>query len=296
MPDVPIKPRRRRRPLFRLVRGVVLVYLGLCAAAYFGQDYLAFPGHGQQGKPESAITFGSRGTVLRLTTADGTPVAAAYGVACDNDGTRLTDPTTRPTVLYFYGNGSSAAWSESEFDHFRRLGVNVVVPDYPGFGASGGKVTEAGFYAAADAAYDYAVRAGATPDRIVAVGWSLGGAVAIDLASRRPVAAVATFNAFTTMPDMAGQLLPWIPGRYLIRYRFDNLRKIADVHAPTLICNGSLDTLVPAWMADRLAAAAGGPVTRLTVPTADHNTIFTADPAAVWGALRTLLETVEKRK
>ena len=106
---------------------------------------------------------------------------------------------------------------------------------------------------------------------------------------------MATFNAFTTLPDMAGQLLPWLPGRYLCKYRFDNLAKMPAVRCPALVCNGSLDVLVPPTMSDRLAAAAGGPVTRLRVASADHNTVFDAEPDVLWPAVGRLIDAVAAR-
>ena len=100
------------------------------------------------------------------------------------------------------------------------------------------------------------------------------------------------FNAFTTMPDMAQRLLPFLPARLLCRDRYDNLAKIGRVHCPTLVCNGLLDVQIPAVMSDRLAATAGGSVTRVRVATADHNSIFDAEPEVVWPAVRRLIETV----
>lgn len=79
-----------------------------------------------------------------------------------------------------------------------------------------------------------------------------------------------------------------------MRYRFDNLSKVPAVTVPMLIVNGARDTLVPTPMSDRLAAAAGGPVTRVTIGTADHNDIFTAEPDVVWAALRRLVDRVSR--
>jgi uncharacterized protein len=223
---------------------------------------------------------------LHLTTTTGIPIAAVFGSAREPN---------RPTILFFYGNAGSVAWSEGEFDHFRKLDCNVLIPDLSGFGASGGKPSESNFYATADAAWDYLQsRPEIDKNKIIVVGWSLGGGIAIDLASRKTVAGLATFNAFTTLPAMARKVLPYIPTGLFLKYKFDNLSKIPQIHCPMFICNGKMDTLVPPEMSDQLAAAAGGPVTRLVIPTADHNTIFTAEPAVLWDAMGKWIDMISK--
>jgi pimeloyl-ACP methyl ester carboxylesterase len=261
-----------KRAIVRILRIGVIVYLGMCALAYFGQDWLAFPGTAYQGKPDSVIRYGGRAQVVHLSTAGGIPIAAVF-ITSDTPGS--------PTILYFYGNGDNVAWSQGEFDHFRAMKCNVLIPDFAGYGQSGGKASEQNFYATADAAWDY-LQTRVDPEKIIVVGWSMGAGVAVDLASRKPLAGLVTFNAFTSLPAMGRKMLPWLPTGLLIKYKFDNLDKMRQIHCPVLICNGKLDALVPPGMSDQLAASAAGPVTRLVIPTADHNTIFTADPKLVW--------------
>lgn len=86
-------------------------------------------------------------------------------------------------------------------------------------------------------------------------------------------------------------LAPRWPVSWLIRHRFESERKIRKVTCPTLIAHSSGDELIPAWMADRLAAAAGGPVSRLTFPGVQHRVVEflqVAEPDLV-PALRTFL-------
>ncbi len=282
-----------RRILKTIVRVTVFSYLGICAMVYFRQDTIAFPGASDQGSAETAVRYGGSAEVLHLTTATGIPITAVFGTALNDDGTPNPHADNQPTIIYFYGNAGSIAWSQGEFDHMRKIGANVLIPDLAGFGASGGKPSEANFYATADAGWDYLMhRTGLDSKKIVSVGWSLGAGIAIDLAHRRPAAGLATFNAFTNLPAMAHQLFPILPTSLLLKYRFDNLGKIHDIRCPTFICNGVQDDLIPPVMSDDLAAAAGGPVTRLRIATADHNTIFTAEPETVWPALKKFVSEV----
>lgn len=271
------------------------VYLGLCVIAFFAQDWIAFPAHAYQGRPIAVIQPERDNEVIHLRTVHGDEVVALFGAALLADGSPDPDADHRPTILYFYGNGGAIAWSMGEFDEFRRLRANVLVPDLVGFGMSGGKPSEQNMYATADAAWEHLVHRGnIDAHKIVALGWSLGGALAIDTASRRPVAGLATFNAFTSMPEIAHLMLPLLPAGTLCKYQFANERKIAGVSVPAFICNGMRDTLIPPTMSDRLAKAAKGPVTRLTIDTADHNTIFIAKPKDLFAALGKFIDEVDR--
>jgi len=149
------------------------------------------------------------------------------------------------------------------------------VVEYPGFGMSSGKPGESRFSAAADAAYEAIThRPDVDPKQIIPTGLSIGGGTAIDMAHRHPVAAVATFAAFTSLPDMASHLLPMFPTRWLLRHRFDNERKLRDLPIPTFLAHGTQDDIVPFAMEARLAKAAKGKVTVVEVRGGNHNDLF----------------------
>ena len=127
-------------------------------------------------------------------------------------------------MIYFYGNAMCLNYATTEFDRFRRLGLNVLIPDYVGYGMSGGTPSERGCQATADAAYDFLVsRRRVDPQQIIAAGWSLGGAVAIDLAARRTVGGLIAFSTFTSTNDMARTIFPIkLPGWFFV-HRFESL-------------------------------------------------------------------------
>jgi fermentation-respiration switch protein FrsA (DUF1100 family) len=227
--------------------------------------------------------------VLRLQTRDGTRIAAEFCDALDAKGQHLTDPDQRPTVIFFYARAMHLSEEPTQklADYFRRMGVNVLIPEYPGYGMSEGRATEKGCYAAADAAYDYAVqRAGGRQARIIIAGWSLGTGVAVDLASRRPASGLIIVGAFTSIREMARTMVPW-PLRWLAnpmtaRCRFDNLTRIPAMSCPILIVYGAEDTFVPPEMSKRLAAAAEAKVTSLPVAGAHHADVWTVGGEALW--------------
>ncbi len=235
---------------------------------------------------------------VRFATAAGT-VIAYYGHALRADGRPDTDYRHRPTLLFFYGKGGSFEDSRQWFQSFRRLDANVLMPDYVGFGQSGGQESEANCYATAQACYQYLRR---QPDidqkSLVIAGFSLGSGVAVDLAARelqarQPVAGLALFAAYTSLAEEAHQEYPIYPTpllRLLLKYPFNSEQKMPGVACPVLLVHSRADRLIPFWMSDRLAAACSGHVTRLNIDHSDHAYYFLTDGKLVYRALGQFLE------
>jgi hypothetical protein len=264
-----------RRWGVRLLRIAALVYLGLCLALYLFQNWIIFPGaYIHREKPAMVLPAPGR-EVLALRTAEGKPFAAIFGTALDTNGLPGPDAATCPTILYFYGNGDCVETSLDVFQRFRQLGANVLIPEFVGYPMSGGKPSEANLYATADAAYAYLLtRPDINPKHIVLVGRSLGAAAAIDLASRKPVAGLACFSAFTSMDVMAGKVVPMFPTALFLSSKFNNLGKIAGVKCPIYLAHGTADDFVPYAMMAQLAGAARVPITTFPIVGADHNSIY----------------------
>lgn len=282
----PLKPRRFRLA-WRLSSLFVLLYLGVAGLLYGIQDSLVFPGHDTQGR-EWATVQPLQGTELvHLKTADGVPIVGLFGGATNSHINPLT-------VLYFYGNGECVSASLKEFQTVRSMGVNTLIVDYTGYGMSGGNPSERGFYQTADAAYNYLIHTRhISPERLIIMGRSIGGAVAVDLASRRPAHGLITFSAFTSLPNVSRSLYPFLPIASLLRYRFDNEAKISRVSCPILLAHGQKDTLVPFFMSEQLAKTAKSHVTRLILPKSGHNDVFDTEKAEVTVGIQDFLHKRE---
>ncbi len=285
-----VSPPRRGRGwrhwAYRAARLAVVAYLAVLGFLYFAQTWLIFPGRTTQGKPYARVEAPRGAELLRLKTASGDDVVALFGAALGPMGEPLADASSRPTILFFYGNGDFLANNVDLFEDFRRLGANVMIPEYTGFGMSGGSPGEIGCRETADAAYEHLLsRPDVDPKRIFAAGWSLGSGVAVDLASRRPVAGLATFSAFTSMVDMARRAYPFIPASLLLSHRFESESKLASITCPILIAHGRRDSIIPFDMSERLAKVAPGPVTFLAVDRADHNDFFVTGGRQVLDAI-----------
>ncbi len=277
----------------RIARIVAVVYLGVSIVLYTVQTNVIFPGASTQGDPNAQVRPAAGTELIHLRTQHGEPIVALYGPALRGDGKLHPDPAGRPTFVYFYGNAMCLASAQFQLEQFRRLGLNVIIPDFVGYGMSGGRPSERGCEDTALAVYDYLTSNRGVPgSKILAGGWSLGGAVAIDLAGRKPVAGLIIFCTFTSGVDMGRRLLPFLPVSLLLRHRFDNLSKIPHVGCPILIGHGRRDSIIPFAMAEKLAAAAKSPVTTLWIAQADHNDFFDVAGRRVGDAISDFVDRI----
>jgi uncharacterized protein len=195
-----------------------------------------------------------------------------------SDGTRLhgwylPHSDARGTVLFCHGNAGNVTHREAILRRLHDISrVTVFIFDYRGYGRSEGRPSENGVLADARAARTWlARREGLAEDRLILMGESLGGAVAVDLAAHGGARGLILESTFTTMADVASYHFPWIPVRLLIRTRLDSLGKIKDYHGPLLECHGDADSIVPFHLGRQLFEAANEPKRFIRFPGGDHN-------------------------
>ena len=292
---VPLSARARQagRQLLTLPRKAR--ELGYLACA---QGRLIFPGQWTQGHAKAEFDTPVGAERLTLSGSRGERIAALFAPAQTADGQPHPDAPKRPTIVFFYGNIMYLSSTIHIVERLRRSGANVLVPEYLGYGLSEGKACEAACYDTADAVWRHVTRRkDIDQTKIVVSGASLGGAVAIDLAARAPVAGLITLVTFTSIPDVARHTHPHVPIWWFIRHRFESVRKMPSVICPTLIAHSTGDRLIPYEMADRLAAAAGGPVERLVIDGANHKSteMLEVGGEAIFQAIDRFLSRVAER-
>ena len=253
--------------VLRVVAGLVIAYAALAALAWLFQDRLAFPAP-RAPLPDVSRIGADRVEPLRLTMKDGTPLA---GWLLRSNATR-GHAGSRSGLLWFYGNGENIAAIWPVLKEFQPPGVDLLVVDYPGYGASGGRATEERVYEAADLAY-YAMAARVDPNRIFVYGRSLGSAVATHIAATHAVRGLILESPFTNARDMGRRHYAFLPP-FLLRLRLDNLTQISRTHCPVLVFHGTADRLVPIEMGRAVANAAPGPVEFVAIAGSDHNETY----------------------
>lgn len=164
-------------------------------------------------------------------------------------------------ALFLHGNAATIASSVNitHYAQLRTLGLNVIAPEYRGFAGLEGVPTEWTLASDARAAYDYLRGTLHVPaSRIVIYGWSLGSAVAVDLAADVEQAAVILEGAPASLVDIGRRRYPFFPIRLLMRSPFESIRKIDRIHAPLLFLHSPEDDVIPIEEGRRLYEAARG--------------------------------------
>ena len=281
----------QRSLTFRFVRGLIAAiaaaYLLMVSALWYWQASFIF-----QPDPVVETTPGDLGVAFeKVTLPLGGGQLAGWWVPSQ-------DPHAA-TLLYSHGNAGNIGANAQGVVRFQKAGLNVFIYDYRGYGEStGGPPREKHTYEDAERAWTYLVaERHIAPATIVIYGHSLGGVVAIDLASKHADAgALIAESTLTSIADLAdgmrvGRLLPV---RLILTEHFDALSKIRTVHVPTLILQGQEDTRHLA-MGQRLYEAANDPKQRAVIPGGGHNDSAEVNPTAYFAAFNEFLSRYRLR-
>lgn len=259
-PGARISLRRMALSLFSIVAAV---YVALLLFGLLLSEPVIFQPH--------PAGYRDDGRILKLASRDGRRISAVY----------LPNPAATYTLLFSHGNAEDLGDDLLFLQAVRDTGFSVLAYDYQGYGTSEGRPSERHVYEDEEAAYQYLTRPLHTPpEHIIAWGRSLGGAAAVDLAARRPLAGLILESSFVS----AFRVLTRVPLLPIDKFR--NLDKIAQVRCPVLVIHGEADAVVPFWHGQRLLAAAPAPKRSLWVPGAGHNDVADVAGARYFEALQ----------
>jgi len=249
-----------------LILGLSAAYLVVLLLLWSLQERITFPApRAALPDPQRVVAGGER---IELIMRDGTRLVGWYLPP------KEAGRGPAPGLLWFYGNGETIGAIWPVIRDFRPPGAALVVVDYPGYGASRGRATEAGIYEAGALAYQaLANKSSVDPKRIYVYGRSLGSAVATRTAADNPTAGLILESPFTSARDMAGRTYRIFP-LFLVRLKLDNLATIRRVHCPVLVFHGTADRLVPMDMGRQVAEAAPGAKEFVMIEGAGHNETY----------------------
>lgn len=187
------------------------------------------------------------------------------------DGVRLSGwfiphSDARGVLLFCHGNAGNIGHRMESIEIFHRLGLDVFIFDYRGYGQSEGKPSETGTYQDAEAAWRHLTKKRQIePGRIIIFGRSLGGAVAAWLAQHHTPAALILESSFTSLPDIAATLYPYLPVRLLLRFKYSTAEYLKKIDCPVLIVHSPDDDIMPFSHGQRLFATASEPKSFLEI-------------------------------
>lgn len=220
-----------------------------------------------------AFVYLTQASMLYLPHIPGRELDAtpdAIGLAYEDVGLEASDgvnvhgwfvPGESPrTLLYFHGNAGNISHRLYSIREFHDLGLSVFIIDYRGYGQSGGKPTEKGLYRDGEAAWRYLTDdRGIAPDNIIVFGRSLGGSVASWIAAREQPAALIVESSFTSVPDIGQDAYPWLPVRWLTRFKHSTRDEVAKATCPVLVVHSRDDEIIPFHHGEAIYGAANEP-------------------------------------
>ena len=199
---------------------------------------------------------------------------------------------TAPWLLFLHGNRATIGSRVNivRYEQLRALNLNVIAPEYRGFGGLDGTPTEGSVSRDARFGYDYLRgKLGVPAERIVIYGWSLGSAIAVNLASQVPSGAVILEGAPASLVAIGQRQYPWMPVRAVMRNPFESIEKVKGITAPMLFIHSPEDTVIPIEEGRRLFAAANDPKEFVEVR-GGHTDPADVDAVKMFKAVRGFLE------
>ncbi len=238
--------------------GLVLSYGAIVGLAFAFQDQLLFqPSSRLLATPEDG---GMDYETVRLTTDDGETLHGWWIPAADVSRETSPSEDATHTLLFFHGNAGNISGRLESTQQFHRLGLNVLIVDYRGYGQSTGAPSEQGLYRDAAACWRHLTETrGISPEDIVIFGRSMGGGPATWLAQRHPPGALILESVFTNVPDVGAHHYSFLPVRALATNQFDNESRVPEIEAPTLHIHSRGDRVVPFELGRRVYEAASEP-------------------------------------
>ena len=251
-----------RRPSF-LVLGFALLIATSTLGCRMEKSFIFFP---EKRIFQTPADIGIEYEELMIQTSDGVKI----------NGWFIPSTNSRTTMLWLHGNAGNISHRVDQLRHFhQQLNVNILMVDYREYGRSEGEVSEQGTYQDALSSFDYlSGRPELDSEKIFVFGQSLGAAVAVELAVQRRIFGLILEAPFTSIKDMAKEVLPWLPIGGLLSTKYDNFSKIGQIETPVLILHGDQDSTVPYSHGQRLFEAAPQPKTFYTINGAGHNDTY----------------------
>ena len=222
--------------LLKYILWPVILYVSYCGFLFFLQRQIMFP---RNQIPQPLQTDQKIVGLEKIWLAMDSGKVEAWFLPPVDPPTK----TPAPAVIFGHGNGELIDFWPDELVRFTRLGIAVLLVEFPGYGRSAGNPSEKSIARTFAAAYDALTsRKDIDPSRIIFFGRSMGGGAVCALARQRPSAAMILMSTFTSTKSLAKKFL--FPP-FLVRDPFNNLAVVKNYPKPVLIIHGRHDSIIP---------------------------------------------------
>ena len=179
--------------------------------------------------------------------------------------------SARATVIVFHGNAGHAGHRSFYAAALTRLGLRVILAEYPGYGPRDGTPGEESLVADAQQTIALAQRLYGAP--LLLIGESLGAGVVASAGSRErdKTAGLLLITPWDRLEHVAAYHYPWLPVKWLLRDRYDSMSHLASFGRPVLIVIAERDSIVPPRFGEALYNSLAAPRQLRVLKAAEHN-------------------------
>lgn len=244
-----------------IVSVFLCIYIAIIVLVYLFQTHLVyFPTKVISATPQQAnLSYED----VWLQTEDGDRIHGWY----------VPKDSAKWTVLMLHGNGGNISHRLQTLSLLNKIGVNTLIIDYRGYGLSEGSPSEQATYLDAMTAWQHLVQKRTRPDSIILFGRSLGGAIAVWLATEVKPRGLILESTFTSIIEMAEHHYPFLPVRYILSFKYSSMAIAEDIQGPTFMLHSRADEIVPFDLAMKLYDALPGKKSFLEMQ-GGHNDAF----------------------
>jgi fermentation-respiration switch protein FrsA (DUF1100 family) len=243
---------------------VVGVYLALLLLLFFKQRGLVF-------RPDpaladlAAVSLQEQMREVAVPTTDGLTLASWWAAPVRPD---------RRVIVYLHGNAGHRGGRADRIRDYLAAGYGVLLVGYRGYGGNPGQPTEAGLYEDARANLAFLAKEKVRPEQTVLLGESLGTAVAIQMATEVPILALILEAPLASVLHSARARYPLFAFDFLVRDKFNSLRKIGKVKVPLLLIHGERDRTTAVRFGRMIYDAANEPKRAHFIAEAGHTDLM----------------------
>ena len=180
------------------------------------------------------------------------------------------DLVNKKTIIFFHGNAGNLRNRNYKLNELSKFDVNFLIVAYRGFSGNQGKPSELGLYEDARSTLDWLKIKGVKEKNLILYGESLGTAVAIETAQNKDLAGLSLESPFTSMVELAQKYYPVLPVKFLLKDKYETIKKLPNINSPLLVLHGKLDDIVPFSMGKKLFEKANEPKFKYFIDDDDH--------------------------